>query len=103
MGHRPHRPPLPDTEELTGEHLTAEVTNVVDCAPEPTPPPTAPPPTAPPPTAPAPSPTRPPGTAAGALPAAGTPALPSLLGGAAATALGGTILVLIAVRRRSRR
>ncbi|MFD5563231.1 vWA domain-containing protein [Kitasatospora griseola] len=86
--------PLPDTEELTGEHLTAEVTNVVDCAPEPTPPPTAP----------EPPPIRPPGTTAGALPATGTPALPSLIGwAAAATALGGTILRLATVRRRSRR
>ncbi|MFF2628646.1 vWA domain-containing protein [Kitasatospora griseola] len=84
--------PLPDTEELTGEHLTAEVTNIVDCAPEPTPPPTAP---EPPPT---------PGTPLGELPATGTPALPSLIEwAAAATALGGTILHLATARRRNRR
>ncbi|MFJ5228425.1 vWA domain-containing protein [Kitasatospora sp. NPDC088391] len=99
--------PLPHTAELTGEHLTAEVTNVVDCAEEPGPEGPGPQPSPTPGTPePVPSPSHSatvPPVPPVPLPETGAPDLPALTGwAAAATALGGTALGLAALRRRRR-
>ncbi|MGW2401084.1 vWA domain-containing protein [Kitasatospora sp. NPDC001664] len=102
---------LPYTTELTDDHLTAEVTNEVECAEAPAPPPgpgePAPDPS---PSLPGPGPSDgpvpPPGTTGPVttLPATGAQGLTGLLGWAAgASALGTTVLAVAAARRRRSR